>query len=131
VILRYGSFSADMSNSDSGNATAQGGRKTVSLGGEQLNRFGAGRAISAHLEELAAGRTTHQVAQLHLDLKSVKGITSAGLNELIGINSQARNRGIRLVLLDVQESVREIFSLTRLERMFEFDCSNGTTEYSV
>jgi nucleotide-binding universal stress UspA family protein len=35
---------------------------------------------------------------------------------LIGINSQARNCGVRLVLLDVQEAVRDVFALTRLER---------------
>ncbi len=121
-----------MSNFDSDKVAAQGGRRTVSLQGEQLNHFGAGRVISAHLEELASEVPSQEAAQLHLDLKSVNGITSAGLNELIGINSQARNRGIRLVLLDVQESVREIFNLTRLERMFEFDCSQrGSTEYSV
>ena len=121
-----------MTNSDSSKVEAQGEWRTITLGGDQLNRLGAGREITVHLEELAFEETTREAAQLNLDLKKVEGITSAGLNELIGINSQARNRGIRLVLLDVQESVREIFNLTRLERMFEFDCSNrGSTEYSV
>ena len=121
-----------MANSDSSKVEEQGESRTITLGDDQLNRFGAGREITVHLEELASEEATREAVQLNLDLKKVEGITSAGLNELIGIYSQARNRGIRLVLLDVQESVREIFNLTRLERMFEFDCSKrGSTEYSV
>ena len=38
----------------------------------------------------------------------------------IGLNSEARSRGIFIQLLDVCPSVRDVFKLTRLERMFEF-----------
>ncbi len=113
-----------MTAGESNQLISPGIPKTVSLQQEHLNYIGAARHLALHLEELiahqpAAGRGPH----LYLDLKQVERITSAGLNELIGINSLARSRGIRLILLDAQESVREIFALTRLERMFEFHVS--------
>jgi anti-anti-sigma factor len=114
-----------MTAGESNQLISPGIPKTVSLQQEHLNYIGAARHLALHLEELianqqpAVGRGPH----LYLDLKQVERITSAGLNELIGINSLARSRGIRLILLDAQESVREIFALTRLERMFEFHVS--------
>ena len=62
----------------------------------------------------------HEDPCVQLDFTNVDRITSAGLNELIGINSHARNHGIRLELVDVQQAVRDVFELTRLERMFKF-----------
>ncbi len=113
-----------MADAGSLQVTSHGLQTTIALLGEHLNQMGAGRQLSSHLEELSAiAPGSGSSVQLNLDLKRVEKITSAGLNELIGINSLARSRGIRLVLLDVQESVREIFALTRLERMFEFHCS--------
>jgi len=113
-----------MASADSLQVTSQGLQTTIALLGDHLNQIGAVRQISNHLEELSAVEPcSGSSIQLNLDLKRVERITSAGLNELIGINSLARSRGIRLVLLDVQKSVREIFELTRLERMFEFRCS--------
>ena len=92
--------------------------QTVTLSQEHLNNMGAARQVAGHLDQLAESAAD---SQLNIDLKEVERITSAGLNELIGINSQARSCGVRLVLLDVQEAVRDVFALTRLERMFEFD----------
>ena len=113
-------FSA-MSTDASIRVTSQGFQATIPLLQDHLNQVGAGREISTQLKELAAVNSSSRSSiQLNLDLKQVERITIAGLNELIGINSLARSSGIRLVLLDVQESVREIFALTRLERMFEF-----------
>ena len=118
------SILAIMPSSGSLQVTSQGSQTTIALLQDHLNEVGAGSWISIHLEALAAIEPCSQNSlRLNLDLRQVDRITSAGLNELIGINSLARSRGIRLVLLDVQESVREIFALTRLERMFEFHCS--------
>jgi anti-sigma B factor antagonist len=113
-----------MTAGESNQLISPGIPRTVSLLQEHLNYIGAARHLALHLEELIAH---HSVAGrsplLYLDLKQIERISSAGLNELIGINSLARSRGIRLILLDAQESVREIFALTRLERMFEFHVS--------
>ena len=117
-----------MSTAESLHVTSQGPQTTIALQAGHLNHVGAVRQISTHLQELAASEPSSRSSiQLNLDLKRVERITSAGLNELIGINTLARSHGIRLVLLDVQESVREIFALTRLERMFEFHCSANNT----
>ncbi len=97
---------------------------TIAMLPDHLNQIGSGRRISTHLEELVGDEQMDPKSlQLNLDLGRVEKITSAGLNELIGINCRARSHGIRLVLLDVQDSVRDIFALTRLERIFEFRCS--------
>ncbi len=57
---------------------------------------------------------------LFVDMSEIERITSEGLNELIALNSEARSRGVSIQLLDVCPSVRDVFKLTRLERMFEF-----------
>lgn len=83
------------------------------------------RQISWQLSELIGedkSQDDHQEV-LNLDFKEIDWISSAALNELIGINSQARSQGVRIVLVDVQQSVRDVFALTRLERMFEFSSS--------
>jgi anti-anti-sigma factor len=116
-----------MSIAETLQVTSQGLLTTITLDEDNLNQVGAGQNISTHLREMAEDEELlRRSIQLNLDLKRIDRITSAGLNELIGINSLARSRGIRVVLLDVQVSVREIFALTRLERMFEFRCSAAT-----
>ena len=59
-------------------------------------------------------------AAVHMDLEHLHRISSAGLNELINMNRQSKSRGARFVLENVHESLRDVFALTRLERMFEF-----------
>lgn len=59
--------------------------------------------------------------RLALDLAELEQIRSVGLNGLIAANSNGRCVGLSVVLLNVQAKVREVFSLTRLERMFEFE----------
>ena len=104
--------------------TSRGQQTTITFLDGHLNQMGVA-TYSNHLEELSPIEPcSDSCVRLNLDLQRVERISSAGLNELIGINSLARSRGVRLVLLDVQDSVREIFALTRLERMFEFDCSS-------
>jgi anti-anti-sigma factor len=106
--------------------TSQGPDRTIALSHEHLEDSGTGDQISSHLHEMAGDEESERAdCQLSLDLRGVRRITSNGLNELIGINRLARNRGVRLVLLDVQESVRDVFAITRLERMFEFSCSTA------
>jgi len=105
--------------------TERGAATTVSFSSEHINQMETARQIGWQLTELIGnGGTANNIEdRLHLDFKDIHRITSAGLNELIGINSQARSNGVRLVLVDVPPSVRDVFALTRLERMFEF-CSS-------
>jgi anti-anti-sigma factor len=104
---------------------SEGTSRMVSFSSEHINRMETARQISWQLSELIGedkGQNDHQ-GVLNLDFKEIDWISSAGLNELIGINSQARSQGVRIVLVDVQQSVRDVFALTRLERMFEFSSS--------
>ncbi len=94
----------------------------VSFSSEHINRMETARQIGWQLSELI-GKDFAKLqddACLKLDFKQIHWISSAGLNELIGINSQARSHGVRVVLVNVPPSVRDIFAITRLERMFEF-----------
>jgi anti-anti-sigma factor len=111
-----------MTDSDLIRVSKEGSARTVSFSRNHLNDIHTARQIAEHLSELIGGEKPpggHD-SRLNLDFGNIDRISSAGLNELIGINSRARSHGIRLVLLDVQESVRDVFTHTRLERMFEF-----------
>jgi anti-anti-sigma factor len=104
---------------------AEGGHKTISFSPTHLDNVDSTRKIADHVSELLNSdrSETNQHSHLNLDFKNIDRLSSAWLNELIGINSEARNRGIRVVLLDVQQSVRDVFEVTRLERLFEFSSS--------
>ncbi|QDT61818.1 hypothetical protein SV7mr_43590 [Stieleria bergensis] len=56
---------------------------------------------------------------LEIDLHLVSRINSMGLNSLISVQTLARHAGVRLELSGVCTEVREVFRITRLERMFE------------
>ena len=107
--------------------SAKGAQRTVSFSPQHLNCVDSAPTIASHLSDLIGNHPQPDQGCLHLDFKDVDRITSVGLNQLIGINNQARNCGMRLVLLDVQESVRDIFAMTRLERLFEFASSSANS----
>ncbi len=114
-----------MGNAQLIRVTAEGTCKMVSFSSEHINRIETARQIGWQLTELIDSDQTaiDDNDCLNLDFKNINWISSVGLNELIGINSLARSHGIRVVLVDVPQSVRDIFAITRLERMFEFSKS--------
>ena len=96
----------------------------MSLSHDHLNSQGASGDVQAVLVDLGEEVTASGAEKtLSVDMSDIERITSIGLNELIGLYSQSRNLGVRLVLLDVCVAVRDVFKLTRLERMFEFGVS--------
>ena len=96
-----------------------GNEKVISFSRRHINTDSTARQIAGRLGELLEGGEERDFETLNLDLEQIDWLSSVALNHLIGINRSARDRGIRLVLTNVQESVREVFALTRLERMFE------------
>ena len=110
-----------MSQTEGGKTVISSEGRVVSLTHESLNATNAITECMEILAELgqeaAAGCPE---PSLLVDMSEIERITSEGLNELIGLNSEARARGISVQLLDVCPSVRDVFKLTRLERMFEF-----------
>ncbi|QEG01612.1 STAS domain protein [Stieleria maiorica] len=70
------------------------------------------------------------VTDVVIDLGQVTWISSAGLNELIRLQAQSRASGVNLRLRSLSETVRDVFRITRLERMFEFE-GLGDDEFAV
>jgi anti-anti-sigma factor len=105
--------------------SASGTTRIVSFSSEHINRMETARQIGWQLNELLDSEvwSDAQEDSLNLDFKDIHWISSAGLNELIGINSMTRSQGVKLILLNVPDKVRDVFELTRLERMFEFSSS--------
>ncbi|MEM6473683.1 MAG: STAS domain-containing protein, partial [Planctomycetota bacterium] len=52
-------------------------------------------------------------------------ISSAGLNQLINLQAEARTLGIRIRVRNLCEVLREVFQLTRLERAFQCEERSG------
>lgn len=65
---------------------------------------------------------------LLVDMKRVEFMDSAGLMVLVEAMCQARDRGLRFILCSLNESVRMIFELTQLDRVFEIFDSRDAFE---
>jgi anti-anti-sigma factor len=114
-----------MSDSELIKVCRKGSETVVSFTAENLNRFDSAQRIARDFGELFENGLcrSHPIDCIHVDLNSINRITSVGLNGLIQMNSKSRSHGVRLVLANVPESVRDVFRLTRMERMFEFGSS--------
>ncbi|WP_419195209.1 STAS domain-containing protein [Novipirellula herctigrandis] len=122
------------------------GEATVAVSEHELNDAKTASQLSANLSELIEAHQhspcgesqshtpdclTHNSQDnrntFNLDLGNVGWVSSVGLNELIELNRNARNKGVQLVLTNVQSVVREVFLLTRLERIFEISWDEAQT----
>jgi anti-sigma B factor antagonist len=56
---------------------------------------------------------------LVVDLQQVGQISSECLNQLINVNCYARSNGVKLILANLCQPLREVFRITRLDRLFE------------
>ncbi|MEM8671483.1 MAG: STAS domain-containing protein [Planctomycetota bacterium] len=92
----------------------------VTVTSEELSTFRKSRGFADRIDRAIGRAQKEGRAKLNLDFRQVNRVGSEGLNELIAINSHARCDGVQVVLVNVQENVREVFSMTRLERLFEF-----------
>jgi anti-anti-sigma factor len=54
-----------------------------------------------------------------LDLKQVPQMDSAGLGLVVGLYVTARTRGCRLELINANEAIRQLFSITNVLSLFE------------
>ena len=108
-----------MSQVETIHVRADGGHTTVSLSPSHLEDISSAKWTAGQVHELINRDNAH----LQLDFQAIERLNSVWLNELIGINRKARNHGVRLVLLNVQESVRDVFAVTRIDRLFEFSAT--------
>ena len=96
----------------------------ITLEQDHLNQIGSCQDVTGRLDDIveeAADQSPN--LDVMLDFQWIEKITSIGLNELIKINTEARRRGVRIILGNVSKTIREIFALTRLERLFEFEAA--------
>lgn len=54
-----------------------------------------------------------------IDLKSVRWMNSSGLGVLIGCLTTVRNNQGKLILLHIPKKVKDLLTLTKLERVFQ------------
>ena len=66
--------------------------------------------------------STHEagVALVVLDLSRVMILPSLALGLLVQISNTCKSRGQRLKLVGLQPQIRQVFSITRLDRVFQF-----------
>ena len=70
-------------------------------------------------------------AALIIDMTEVARIDSAGLGSLVQAYLSSRNAGQRLALVGVNQRVRALLQMTKLEQFFPIFESRGEAEQSV
>lgn len=111
---------AHQSEVGSGESIPQEADDLVPISVEQLVNLTGCPNFSDRLQRAIGDAQSEGRLRLALDFRKVDRVCTAGLSELIAINSHARGDGLSVVLVNVQDEIREVFSLTRLERLFEF-----------
>lgn len=92
----------------------------VSFRTEDINRASTARRIATEIEDLLADARLGPDQNLEVDLRGTTWLSTTALNQLIWVQRKARRREVSLVLLNVQSRVRNVFAMTRLERLFSF-----------
>lgn len=75
--------------------------------------------VSAFGEWLQCATEEHSGKHLALDMSEIAYLTSVVLAKLITANARVRRTGGRLSLLNLQPDVREVFAVTRLDRIID------------
>ena len=109
-----------MGTTDCGEIRIDGCELIVSPKSGTMNRRKSARILSSQISDALEVPRPSMVADLIFDFRHVHWISSVGLNELIEIQRQMRANGISLKLRAMGPSVRDVFRITRLERIFEF-----------
>jgi anti-sigma B factor antagonist len=71
------------------------------------------------LDQLTSAVATEENEILLVDMKEVEFLDSAGLMVLVKTLKMAQNLGRRLIICSLAPSVRMVFELTQLDRVFE------------
>jgi anti-sigma B factor antagonist len=76
------------------------------------------KALSQAVDDAASASSG--VSLVVIDLSRVQIIPSLGLGLLVQMSSKCKSRQQKLKLAGVQPSVRQVFAITRLDRVFDF-----------
>ncbi len=90
----------------------EGGIRIISLEG-RMDLANSMKAESMLNEILGEG-----VSRIILDLEKLEFMSSSGLRIIISVEKRLRERGGKLVLLNMSETVEKLFNLTRLYDLF-------------
>ena len=77
------------------------------------------KALSHAVDE-AAGASSSGISLVVLDLSKVQILPSLALGLLVQMSSKCKSRQQKLKLAAVQPMVRQVFAITRLDRIFDF-----------
>jgi anti-sigma B factor antagonist len=69
-------------------------------------------------EELFGLVENDQRKQLLLNFTGVEFLSSAALNKLIILDKKVKSKEGKLVLSDLRQEIREVFAITRLDKLF-------------
>jgi len=83
------------------------------------------REILKALESLGRYIESRTCLRILLDLGNIEYLSSAGLGHLVGLLKKCRTRGGNLKLSGLNEAIRELFEVMRLDRIFELFPSVG------
>ena len=72
--------------------------------------------LGRQLTALVEGR---EAPQLTLDLRDIDLLTSMALAKIISLNGRLRARGGRLTLVNLKPVVRQVFAVTKLDRVLD------------
>jgi anti-anti-sigma factor len=78
--------------------------------------------VGRQLSELATGHSGHLV----LDLAEVEFLTSGPLGKLVSVHRAVKAAGGRLTLENAKPMVREVFAVTRLDRLLDVQPASGS-----
>jgi anti-sigma B factor antagonist len=70
-------------------------------------------------EEISTLIEATEQPRLLISFRDVDHLSSAALGTLITINNKVRNRGGQLRLADIDPQIYEVFTITKLNRLFE------------
>ena len=70
-------------------------------------------------EEISTLIEATERPRLLISFRDVDHLSSAALGTLITINNKVRNRGGQLRLADIDPQIYEVFTITKLNRLFE------------
>ena len=80
------------------------------------------KALSTAIDK-EAGSSNSSISLVVIDLAKVQLLPSLALGLLVQVSSKCKARQQKLKLAAVQPGVRQVFAITRLDRVFEFAAS--------
>ena len=96
----------------------QGGASVLQIKDAFLN-YASSEELKDDLKNLCRERMARGVREFVVDLSTVKVMDSCGLSVLIGVKKLVEPEGGRLCLIGLSPMICHLFTITKLDRVFE------------